>query len=156
MAISFKSVGKTVEATQREARAVSGSLTPIGFKTPLRFGNNSEGVFAMHFRLEDQLHDNLRNLLLTNWGERVVLYEFGANLRELVTEFSNREDFDSEAVRRIAEAVSKWMPYVQLDTFESDIEADEHTIKVRIRITYDIPLLNVTGKALEITLSTVG
>ena len=156
--LSFKSVGKTVEQKQREANAVSGSLSPIGFKTPLRYGDNSEGVFAMHFSLGDQLQDNFKNLILTNWGERVALYDFGANLRELVTEFASEEDFNNEAIQRIANATSKWMPYIQPQTFESVVEhADnQHVAVIRLRITYDIPLLNVTSKALEVTLYAIG
>ena len=156
--LSFKSVGKTVEQKKQEANAVSGSLVPIGFKTPLRYGENSEGIFAMNFSLEEQLQDNYRNLILTNWGERVALYDFGANLRELMTEFTSEEDFNNEAIQRIANATTKWMPYVQPQTFESVVEHTEnqHTAVIRIRISYDIPLLNVTGKVLEVTLYAIG
>lgn len=155
--ISFKSVGKTVDILRKES-SVSGSISPIGFKTPLNFGNSSEGVFAMHMSLADQLHDNLRNLILTNWGERVALYDFGANLRELVTEFTTSENFDTDAISRIATAISKWMPFVQPQDFVSftDKENNKNTAIIRIRITYDIPLLNIAGKSLEVTLYAIG
>lgn len=156
-AISFRSVGKTVEQTTQEA-AVTASPQPIGIKTPLRFGSNSEGVFAMHYSLADQLHDNLRNLILTNWGERVVLYNFGANLQELVTEFVNKDNFDGEAIQRIANAINLWMPYVQPDQYESfvDNESNEHTAVIRLRISYNIPLLNIVGKVLEVSFYVIG
>lgn len=156
--ISFRSVGKTVEQVRTEDTASSGSLPPIGLKTPLQFGQGSEGVFAMHFKLEDQLHDNLRNLVLTNWGERVALYDFGANLRELTTELTNTDDFDNVAIGRIASAIAKWMPYVQPETFESvfDRESNIHTAVLRIRITYNIPLLNIANRALEVVLYPIG
>lgn len=156
--LTFKSVGKTVEQRKQESNTVSGSLSPIGLKTPLRYGENSEGVFAMHFSLEEQLRDNFRNLILTNWGERVALYDFGANLRELVTEYTNETDFDNEAIRRIAEATTKWMPYIQPQSFESvvDTGTNQHTAVIRIRITYDIPLLSITNKTLEVSLYVIG
>lgn len=155
--ISFKSVGKTAVQRASERASASGSLTPVGIKTPLRFGGNSEGVFAMHFSLADQLHDNLRNLLLTSWGERVALYDFGANLRELLTEVGSEEDFDNVAIERIANAISKWMPYVQPQTYASQIDNTDniHTAKINVRITYDIPLLNVAGKELVVTLHAI-
>jgi phage baseplate assembly protein W len=156
--ISFKSVGKTSQKRAEDASAVSGSLTPIGFMTPLRFGGNSEGVFAMHYSLADQLHDNLRNLILTNWGERVMLYDFGANLRELTTELSSEEDFDSEAIVRIAGAINKWMPYVQPVDYVSNIDFTDpnNAAIVQIRITYNIPLLSIKERQLLVTLYTIG
>jgi len=150
MAISFKSVGKTIETLQKES--LKETPTPIGIKTPLRVGESSEGLFAMHFSLADQIHDNLRNLILTNWGERLGSYDFGANLKELTTEYASREDFDNEAVVRINSAVSKWMPFVSLNEFEPQLDQENAGNYVRFKITYDIPILNVVNKALEIVL----
>lgn len=150
MAISFKNVGKTVETVKTES--IKETPLPIGIKTPLRPGSNGEGVFAMHYNLADQVHDNLRNLILTNWGERLGLYDFGANLKELTSEYTSRDDFDNEAVIRIKNAVTKWMPFVQLGDFEPLPDLETDAAFIRFRITYDIPLLNVSSKALEIIL----
>jgi phage baseplate assembly protein W len=151
MTISFRSVGKTRE--ERIAQNIIQSATPIGVKTPLRFGL-SEGIFAMHFALAEQMHDNFRNLVLTNWGERLGLYDFGANLRPLVTEFVSQDDFDAQAIDRIAGAVQRWMPFITLDTFESKTirQNNQNTAIIRLTIVYNIPSLNVFQKILEVTL----
>ena len=151
MAISFKSVGKTRE--ERLVQQLVQSPTPIGIRTPMRFGNQ-EGIFAMHFSLIDQMHDNLRNLILTNWGERLGLYDFGANLRPLTTELVSQDDFDAQAVDRISGAVQRWMPFITLETFESKIDRqnNKNTAVIRLTVTYSIPSLNVFQKALEVTL----
>ena len=151
MAISFKSVGKTRE--ERLVQQLVQSPTPIGIRTPMRFGNQ-EGIFAMHFSLIDQMHDNLRNLILTNWGERLGLYDFGANLRPLTTELVSQDDFDAQAVDRISGAVQRWMPFITLETFESKIDRQDNknTAVIRLTVTYSIPSLNVFQKALEVTL----
>ena len=60
MTISFKHVGKTIDDLRTEA---TGSTTPIGIMTPLRLGKKGEGIFGMHFALQDQIRDNLRNLI---------------------------------------------------------------------------------------------
>ena len=150
----FKSVGLTSQDIQTAKTAVSGSALPIGLKTPLRFGSNSEGIFAMHTNLGDQIKDNFTNLIKTNWGDRVIQYDFGANLRELTTEYANRDDFDREAVKRISSAVSKWMPYIALNDYSStfDQEENRNTAIIKIVVTYDIPVLNITGAQAEITL----
>ena len=108
----------------------------------------------MSYNLADQVHDNLRNLLQTNWGERLGFYDFGANLRPLTTEFVSQDDFDSQAIERIAAAVGRWMPYVSLDEFLSDIDRTENknTAVIRITITYSISALNVLKKSLQVTL----
>ena len=148
---SFKSVGKTRE--ERLTQQLIESDTPIGIKTPLRPGTQ-EGLFAMHYNLPDQVHDNLRNLILTNWGERVGFYDFGANLRPLMTEFVSQDNFDVQAIERISSAVQRWMPFVSLETFESIVDRvqNKNTAIIKLTIVYNIPALNVSKKAMQVTL----
>lgn len=148
---SFKSVGKTKEKIAEET--VVKSLTPFGIKTPMSLGYE-EGIFSMNYSLEDQFSDNLRNLLLTNWGERLGLYDFGANLRPLASNFSSQDNFDNEAIDRIKSAVQKWMPFIDLEDFTSTVDRQENknTAIIKITITYNIPALEVTKKSLQIAL----
>jgi len=148
---SFKSSGKTQE--QQLVEQLSSSPTPIGIKTPLRLGT-AEGIFGMHYNLPDQVHDNLRNLLLTNWGEHIGIYDFGANLRPLMSDFTTQDDFDSQAVERINKAVSRWMPFVSLEDFSSNVDRTENknTAVVKITVTYTIPALNTGKRALQVSL----
>lgn len=150
-AFSFKSSGKTQE--QQLVEAINKTVVPIGIKTPLQLGDQ-EGIFAMHTSLVDQVHDNLRNLLMTNWGEHLGIYDFGANLRPLVAEFATQDDFDAQAVERIGQAVSRWMPFVSLEDFLSEIDRTENknTGVVRITITYTVPALKTGKRALQVTL----
>jgi hypothetical protein len=106
---SFKSVGKTV--SQQESETLTTSVLPLGIKVPLRYGA-ADSVFEMHTVMSDQVHDNLKALIQTNWGERLCLYDYGANLQPLTSEFSNIEDFNESAMQRIRDAVNKWMPYI--------------------------------------------
>lgn len=148
---SFKSVGKTLE--QQDEEELTPSPTPFGIKTPMQLGV-SEGIFSMNYSLEEQFADNLRNLILTNWGERLGLYQFGANLRPLTTEFTNQDDFDGQAIFRIKSAVEKWMPFIDLENFSSTVDRleNKNTGVIRINITYNIPELGVTNKGLQIVL----
>ena len=148
---SFKSVGRT--SVQKIEEVIETSRTPFGIKTPLRYGGQ-DGLFEMTYSLVDQVNDNLRNLLLTNWGERVALYDFGANLRPLTTEYTTQDDFDNAAFDRIKAAVERWMPYVSLDSYESSVERRPNlaTGIVRLAITYDVNALSVKGKKLELSL----
>lgn len=113
-----------------------------------------EGLLAMNYNIADQFADNLRNLLLTNWGERLGHYQFGANLRPLTTEFASQENFDNQAIERIRNAVNEWMPFVSLGTFESSVDRTENknTAVILIKITYSIPAIEVIDRALQIVL----
>ena len=149
--ISFKSVG---QKQQKVANPETIKPTmPIGIKTPLRI-DISSGLLDMHFSLEKQLSDNLRNLLLTNWGERVGQYFFGANLAPLTSEFVSQEDFDNEAITRIKDAVARWMSYIDLVDFSSDTERVENRNIgiIKITISYNILALQVSNKKLQIVL----
>lgn len=149
--ISFKSVGQTKDDVL--SSFLSSSPRPIGIKTPLSIDTES-GLLKMNFGLADQIGDNLKNLLLTNWGERVGLYRFGANLRPLTTEFVSQENFDAEAITRIKDAVTQWMPFVDLIDFVSEVDRVENnsTGIIRVTISYGIPSLNVSDKKLQIVL----
>ena len=149
--ISFKASGKTRD--QALAETLQKSPVPIGIKTPMRPGT-TEGAFAMHFNLADAVHDNLRNLLLTNFGERLGLYDFGANLRPLTTEFVSQDNFDSAAVERIRTAVARWMPYVELEDYTTTVDRNDNrtTAVIRMTITYNVPALGVKKRALQVTL----
>lgn len=129
------------------------STNPIGIKTPLQLVGGKT-LFEMHTELREQIKDNVRNLLLTNWGERVALTQFGANLRPLLTEYSNKEAFDNEAMVRINTAITRWMPFVTPVAFESrpDLEDNVLTGKIRIFLIYSIEQLNVNEEVLEVDL----
>lgn len=155
----FKAVGikDTVTGVEEEKRVFLDNQKPIGIKTPLELGFGSDGLLAMHKTLEDQIHDNFRNLVMTNYGDRLGFYDFGANLTELVHELGS-ENIDNEAIRRIKKATSKYIPFISLKTFESfnDNRENQHTAKVGIRIVYDVPALSVVNKALEVVLYVSG
>lgn len=153
---SFKSVGENVEDYLKENK-VDTTAVPIGLATPLRFGDDSSGLFKMHFALKSQVSDNLRNLIQTNWGERLGLYDFGANLEELAFELGS-ESSDTEAMRRIKKTVAKYMPFVNLTAFESYTSKtdNEHIARVGLRIGYSVPSINVTNQMLDVVIFTAG
>jgi phage baseplate assembly protein W len=147
---SFRNVGKTQSTVVDET--VEKTALPIGIKTPLRFGKNE--LFEMHYALADSVADNFRNLMLTNWGERLGLFDFGADLRPILSDFTSLDDFDTEAMSRINSAISKWMPYIDLEDYTSAVNENNNTAspQLKISITYNVPALDVRKRVLELTL----
>jgi len=151
--ISFKHVGVKTYDTNK-VNDVDRSQTPIGIKTPLEFGEQGSGLLLMHYDVADQLTDNFRNLILTNQGDRVALYRYGANLNPLVAEFSSKEDFDSEAMLRINTAVQQWMPFVELGGYDSKpvFDNNRYTGKIEITLEFSIPRVQLFNKRISVVL----
>ena len=151
---NFKSVGKTQQ--QQIVEQLESKKTPIGIKTPLQINDSGSGeILITYDNLIDTVKDNLRNLLLTNWGERLGLYNFGANLFPMMSDLSSAEEFDSKAIEKISAAVNQWMPYISLENYVSSIDHsnnDNGMAHVNIKITYSIPMLNFSNGQLEINL----
>lgn len=148
----FASVGELKEDLDksRSARAKDRVQVPYGIKVPLEMGTDSDGIFKMHYSAEGALADNFRNMVMTNHGERVGLYDFGANLTELAFELGT-DDFDSEAIRRIRRTTEKYMPYIQLLTFEPLVDRNDNkeVAKVGVRITYKVSALSQQERVIE-------
>jgi phage baseplate assembly protein W len=84
-------------------------------------------------------------------------YQFGANLKELTFELGS-EDFDNEAISRISQAVSRYLPFIQLRTFEpfSEIGQENSLAKVGIRITYSISQIDNKERKIDVILYAAG
>lgn len=155
----FASVGElTVDIKDRKVRGITERQEhPIGIKVPMSFGNNSDGLFEMHYDYADQLADNFRNMIMTNHGERLGLPDFGANLTELAFNIGS-EQADTEAIRRIRRTTNKYMPFITLMTFEPLIERhdNEHVAKVGVRIGYKVARLDNKDRLLEAIIFSAG
>ena len=151
---SFKSVGD-LQVDLRNNSAQERQKNPIGIATPVQLGNNS--LLKMHTERLKVIKDNFRNLILTNHGDRLGFFDFGANLEELTFELGS-EGGDAEATRRIAKTTAKYMPFIDLDTFEPFVEKfdNQHTGKVGIRITYTVPAITTEKQGLEVLLYVAG
>jgi len=147
MTISFKNIGKL-----KSEKLVERSENPIGIKTPLQTDSRF-GIFSMTTRPLEQIQDNLKNLLLTNYGERVMMPDFGANLKSVLFELDTVQAEETLA-RNIYNAVSKYMPFVQLDdlTIGLNNENDYNEANVaKVSISYSVP--SISDKLLSLDLA---
>jgi phage baseplate assembly protein W len=123
---------------------------PIGIKLPLQLGSERSGIFEMNFDAAEAISSNLRNLVMTNQGERIGNFLYGANLGPLCTEYSASEDFEAEAMRRIQNAVNTFLPIVQLNNFTTAFieNSDTGVLVIQMKLEYDIPSLSSIGNIL--------
>lgn len=148
--INFKNVGTAYDSKKFERAVKREVKIPYGIRTPLRLGS-TDSVFEMHTDIAGQIHDNLKNLLLTNHGERVGMFNFGANLRPLMFELIPGE-FEEAAPVLIKRAVSTWLPFIELNELRLDIVPTDvdGLARIDMTITYSIDQLDVYEKPLRL------
>jgi len=153
--ISFENVGYKIYDTKNLTNPTV-SETPIGILTPLAISDSSETFFETTTDIAEVVKDNLKNLLLTNHGERLGRYFFGANLREVVLDYSSVDNFEYEVQSRIKTAVRDYMPYVDLKGFSSKAtrNAYDSVTKVDILINFVVPKLEIYNAFIKIELFT--
>ena len=138
----FSSVGETTLEVNNSFPDANIDL-PIGILTPLSMGDSNDGIFKMSKKLEVQVKDNLRNLIMTNWGERLMLYDFGANLGSLLFELGS-ESADMLAIIQIKRAIEKYMPFIQpltFETFSPGNTANNGLALIGIRLIFKVPTI---------------
>ena len=95
----------------------------IGVRFPL--DHSQEGFFYKTKTILDQAKSNMRNLLLTSLGERVMQPEFGSTLMDVV--FNQGPDVENDIDEATREAVSNWLPYViinEINMFQQGNQVD--------------------------------
>ncbi len=104
----------------------------VGVTLPLRKGNN--GYFEVSYTTKEQIKSNIKSLLLTQKGERLMQPTFGSNLQRALFE-QNSNNLDAFIEDTIMEAIDTWMPYV---TIESIVYDTDNTLKDRNRIDLEL------------------
>lgn len=101
---------------------------PFGFALPFSVATGSLGHFEMTNDELSAVRENLKSLLLTNWGERVGHYYLGCNLREYIFEPIEIGELKEKIADRILSQVSTWIPYVGIRNLNVLTSSDDSAI----------------------------
>jgi phage baseplate assembly protein W len=107
----------------------------IGITLPIQIG---QVAFNQSFVTSDQVESNLKNLLLTKKGERLMQPEFGCGLQELLFG-QNDTGLETRIEDVINDAVGYWLPYININSIDiqSDpAQRDVNRINVNVSYTY--------------------
>jgi phage baseplate assembly protein W len=100
--------------------------------------SDSNGIFAVNFTTLTQAKDNLKNLILTKKGERLMQPEFGCDVWKVLFEPLDGVLVETSIENSIVEAVSIWLPYLNIDTIVFDYnenDIDNHIIALDIKFS---------------------
>lgn len=119
-----------------------GDLTQNDYKV-LGIGINkksdSNGIFAVNYTTIKQAAENLKNLILTKKGERLMQPEFGCDIWELLFEPISEEVISTQIENSILSAVEIWLPYINVDKIifdydENDIDSNKINVEVKFSL----------------------
>ena len=122
------------------ASARENDLNPdirIGLKLP--FNRGKSGLFPQTETTLEQAGSNIKNLLLTAKGERVMQPNFGSRLRDLLFE-QYTEDLSSRIQSEIQEAISTWLPYINISNvniIQSDEDPNTTSVDISFALNYE-------------------
>jgi len=107
----------------------------IGITLPIQIGNTA---FNQSFITADQIKSNIKNLLLTKKFERLMQPEFGSGIQELLFNM-NDEMFADNLENNIVDTLSKWMPFVNVETINIQQPNDyKDSNKVEVSVSFRI------------------
>ena len=104
-----------------------------GFQYP----TNGNTLFQPTYTSYEAAKTNLRNLLLTARGERVMQPEFGTGLHSLLFEQMG-DDFEDRLVTTITDSVNFWLPYINIDEINvelTDEMKDKNQVGMNIKFS---------------------
>lgn len=122
-------------------------MSSIGPRLPLS-KDNVHGHFSLIRDYKTEIAQNLKNLLLTAPGERVMIPDFGVGLRHFL--FEPRQHSIASIRQKIDQQVKKYMPFLKnlrviFDRNTNQEFLDNSNI-VSVQIVYDVPSLNITSE----------
>jgi hypothetical protein len=102
--------------------------------------SDSNGVFATNYTTLTQAKDNLKNLILTKKGERLMQPDFGCDIWKVLFEPYTIGQVETSIEASIVEAVSKWLPYLNIDEIifdfdENDIDNNKIALDIKFSLT---------------------
>lgn len=121
--------------------------TAIGLSLPLRRGNS--GYFEQNYTTIEQARSNIRNLMLTRRGERLIQVNFGTNLRSIIFEQIDSPNIEELILDEIETALATWLPYITLENVDIDVSPananiNQAEVSIDFRVGNDIELNTVT------------
>jgi len=103
---------------------------------PLTF-SEKDGPYFLNKTIKELAKQNLKMVILTNPGERMMNPEFGVGISRFI--FENKESgFESDIIGKINSQVSKHIPYVNLISVDVR-DSTEFGDQILVTIEYSIP-----------------
>jgi phage baseplate assembly protein W len=126
-----------VDKTKKPYIADENENVFIGLNLPIHKSNGPEGYFDSSVTTIDAVKNNIKMLLNTAKGERLMQPELGMNLRDYLFEQWD-DDLKLEIEADISQTVGLWLPFVKIKKLYIDMdEKNTLLINLEFHITRD-------------------
>jgi len=112
----------------------------LASKLPLTLNPSIPGVIDLIKTYAALVRQNLKLLVMTNPGEKIMDSNYGVGIKKYLFEQNNAATHD-DIRAKIAEQISRYMSYVFIREILINKDEDEHTISVKI--FYYIDKINI-------------
>lgn len=115
-----------------------------GFQPLVINGNlerSTEDGFALVKSLKQNIKQNLKMLLLTSPGERVMFPRFGVGMRRYLFEMQSDEVF-AAIDSKIREQVSIYLPYIKIQRVQFD-KSNIDKNQIKLKLVYSVPRVSL-------------
>jgi phage baseplate assembly protein W len=122
----------------------------LGVKIPL-FVDSIDGAYGLSKDMEELAQQNLKTIILTSPGERVMIPDFGVGVRNYLFE-QNTPGTQIALQNAIQQQVTKYAPYISIENLQVSSpnvigalpnEKDQNIINIHIR--FRVPGANITS-----------
>ena len=128
--------------------------TYIGLELPLT--HTQEGYFKRTKTALEQAKSNIKNLLLTNKGERLGNPTFGTNLLSLVFTQENT-DLEARVEEEIRASMAEFLPFINIVSIETNFsEENMSTAIVNLRFTLNVDTTSEENLTLDFSNYNIG
>jgi len=110
-----------------------------------------DGAYGLHKRLVDMAAQNLKMIVLTSPGERIMAPDFGVGIRRYLFEQNSPGTVDN-IKNRITQQVKTYLPYIvirDLQVYSPDLPGgqlgDTDKTTLIVSISYAVPAVNATS-----------
>lgn len=130
----------------------------VGLDLPIVRGDVGDGYFASTSTTLEAVKNNIKNLLLTEAGERIMQPDFGLNLRRLLFE-QMTDDLIIVIEEEIVNKMNFWLPFVNLEDIQifgidEETSVDKNTIS--IKVVFNIQQDPTTLSSVQVNLNQTG
>jgi len=116
--------------------------------------SNSNGVFSTNYTTLTQAKDNLKNLILTKKGERLMNPDFGCDVWLVLFEQMDGATIETRIETAIVDAVDTWLPYLTLTAIVFDYDDNDiDTNKISLDIQFALASNPNLTESVEITIN---
>ena len=128
-------------------------MSSYGYSPIFPLVNDVDGPYSMHQDLAENVKQNVKFLLLTNPGERIMTPDYGVGLKRFLFE-QNAPAVAAQINNKISEQFKKFMPFLALKSSVISPPDDENLITVQV--SYAIKPLSFEDTLKLLYLSSVG